>query len=265
MDNRPAILGLANPPLSPTSLVLGLDTLASVEMTASKPRPIPPICLAFVRIVTWILLPGIGLAYTYQALTTTLGEWLSFLVSGFLLFLGGTWVAAPFLASSSSGQLLVTTAALCACGLLILLKLLFLFVVLIVGSLLLAGQAVSERRILGLLGDIFWGCLSVVLTVRRFVSNGSSPLPLSRRQPARREVVRENPNLRKLLVRPDISPPLAPKGTGCSAKLDVLRAMDNEVNNEAHRRMEEIRHLEEKFKAADAESVERIAVSNVLD
>ncbi len=252
---------LASPHFSPTSLAFGPDTLASIEMTTSKP---PTLFIAtFVRIFTWILLPGLMLEYAYRALASTLGEWPFFLGPGFLVFLGGTWIATPLLTSSSSGRLLVTTATLCACGILILLKLLFLFVVIIVGSLLLAGQAVSEHGIPAPLRGIFLACLSLVLAILRLFSKGSGSLPILQPQTARRDVLRENPNLRKLLVRPDIIPPPPPRGTGCSAKLDIFRAMDNEVNNATHRRMEEIRHLQEKFKAEDAESVERIAVSGM--
>ena len=56
------------------------------------------------------------------------------------------------------GRHLVTTATLCACGVLILLKFLLLFVVIIVGSLLLAGQAVKQLRgVPAFLQDTFRG------------------------------------------------------------------------------------------------------------
>lgn len=126
-------------------------------MAASR-HPLPPIFLTFVRIITWILLPGLGLAYAYWASVSILGERPSFLLSGLLLFLGGTWVASPLLASSPWGRHLVTTATLCACGVLTLLKFLLLFVVIIVGSLLLAGQAVKQLRgVPAFLQDTFRG------------------------------------------------------------------------------------------------------------
>ncbi|PIL37476.1 hypothetical protein GSI_01170 [Ganoderma sinense ZZ0214-1] len=181
----------------------------------------------------------------------TFGRLPLILVLGLLIFLGGTWIATPLLASSSSGRLLVTTAHCMWRLLTILLTLFFLLAIIVVGALLFACHLVKRRGILALLREISGVRYSEASAVLYFFLKGPSSLPVSYPPNSKRgDAPHEDLNLRKFFARPDIIHPPPPKR---STKL-VFRTMDNGADSAMHLLLQKIRQLEVESRAAAAEN-----------